>query len=96
MGSLRMTGSLKEMMRKRFPGSFLPLGELVPGEDGKMRYFKPLRVDMYRKVLDWVRDKNSTMPVYACMERPSVWREVFQGDPDAEELGQQIVHSLVG
>jgi len=83
MGSLRMTGPLKEMMRKRFPNSFLPLGELVPSEDGKMRYFKPIRVGMYRKLLDWIRDKNSEIPVYACMESPSVWREVFQepGDP---------------
>jgi len=96
MGSLRMTGPLKEMMRKRFPGSFLPLGELVPSQDGKMRYFKPLRVGMYRKVLHWIRDKNSAIPVYACMERPSVWREVFQDAPGEEELGQQIVHSLVG
>jgi len=91
-----MTGPLKEMMRKRFPSSFLPLGELVPSEDGKMRYFKPIRVGMYRKVLDWIRDKNSAIPVYACMESPSVWREVFQDVPGEEELGREILHSLVG
>jgi spore photoproduct lyase len=95
MGSLRMTGPLKEMMRKRFPNSFLPLGELVPSEDGKMRYFKPIRVGMYRKLLDWIRDKNSEIPVYACMESPSVWREVFQDTPGEEELGREILHSLV-
>jgi len=94
MGSLRMTGPLKEMMRKRFPSSFLPLGELVPSEDGKLRYFKPIRVGMYRKVLEWIRDKNSAIPVYACMEGSSVWREVFQDAPGEEELGREILHSL--
>ena len=95
MGSLRLTGPLKEMMRKRFPGSFLPLGELVPGEDGKMRYFQPLRVSMYRQVLDWIRDKNPALPVYACMENPSVWRKVFENTPGEEELGREVVRSLV-
>ncbi len=95
MGSLRMTVPLKEMMRKRFPSSFLPLGELVPSEDGKMRYFKPIRVDMYRKVLGWIKDQNPTLPVYSCMESPDVWRKVFQSTPSEEELGREILHSLV-
>ena len=95
MGSLRLTGPLKEMMRKRFPGSFLPLGELVPSEDGKMRYFKPMRVLMYRKVLSWIRDKSATVPVYACMEGPNVWKKVFQSAPREEDLGQEILQLLV-
>ncbi|MCH8320293.1 MAG: hypothetical protein IH790_04975 [Acidobacteria bacterium] len=95
MGSLRMTGPLKEMMRKRFPSSFLPLGELVPSEDGKMRYFKPIRVGMYRQVLGWIKDQNPTLPVYACMESPDVWRKVFQSTPSEEELGREILHSPV-
>ncbi len=91
MGSLRMTGPSKEIMRKRFPSSFLPLGELVPSGDGKLRYFKPIRVGMYRKVLSWIRGKGPAIPVYACMERPGVWREVFQDVPGEEELGREIL-----
>ena len=93
LGSLRLTPRLKELMRKRFPNSFLPLGELVPCPDGKMRYFKPLRVRMYRKVLGWIRDETLTTPVYACMEGPGVWREVFQSAPEEKELGEALFQS---
>jgi spore photoproduct lyase len=43
MGTLRYPPALDAIIRKRFPGSRLPLGELVPGLDGKLRYFRPLR-----------------------------------------------------
>ena len=95
IGSLRLTSQLKEIMRKRFPSSPLPLGELVPTEDGKMRYFKPIRVLMYRRVLGWIREKHPTIPVYACMERPDVWMKVFQSAPAEKELGQALVQFLV-
>lgn len=95
LGSLRMTSQLKEIIRRRFPNSFLPLGELVPNPDGKMRYFKPLRVGMYRQVLGWIREKSPTTHVYACMEGPGVWREVFQRVPTEAELGQELIQCVV-
>jgi spore photoproduct lyase len=95
VGSLRMTSSLKDIMRRRFPSSFLPLGELVPCPDGKMRYFKPLRVGMYRQVLKWIRAKSPTTQVYACMEGPGVWKEVFQSVPTEAELGEELIQCVV-
>jgi spore photoproduct lyase len=91
MGGLRMTPPLKETIRRRFPRSLLPFGELLPGDDGKMRYFKPIRVEMYRKALSWIRAVAPRVPVYLCMEKPEVWFRVFGSTaPDEREL-QNII-----
>jgi spore photoproduct lyase len=85
LGALRMTPDLKEMMRLRFKKSFLPLGELVPGGDGKLRYAKPIRLALYQHLLDAIRGKGGELPaVYACMERPEVWSRVFGGSPPSQ------------
>ncbi len=96
IGSLRMTPRLKAIMRQRFGGSFLPLGELVPCEDGKLRYFKPIRVLMFQKVFDWIRARAPHTSVYTCMETPDVWTKVFhQRPPNERELGRRIIQPLV-
>lgn len=94
-GSLRMTKQLKEIMRRRFPNSILPLGELLPSPDGKMRYFKPIRILMYQTILGWIRGYDSQIPVYTCMEGSDVWTRVFGNPPPEErELGLTVLHSL--
>ena len=92
IGTLRMTSGLRDTMRSRFPGSFLPLGELVPCPDGKLRYAKSIRTRMYVKVLEWIRARASASTgVYACMERPEVWSRVFEASPPADsEIGQLV------
>ena len=92
IGTLRMTSGLRDTMRSRFPGSFLPLGELVPCPDGKLRYAKSIRTRMYVKVLEWIRARASASTgVYACMERPEVWSRVFEISPPADsEIGELV------
>jgi len=75
LGSLRYPPALDAVIRERFPDSRLPLGELVPGLDGKMRYFRPLRVDIYRKIYGEIRKRDRETEVYLCMESPAVWEE---------------------
>jgi spore photoproduct lyase len=91
LGSLRMTHALKQVIRQRFPKSVLPFGELVPGEDGKLRYFKPVRVDTYRKMKAWISEVDAAVPIYLCMEKPDVWGKVFGRVPvDEPELERNI------
>jgi spore photoproduct lyase len=91
MGVLRTTPGLKRTMRSRFPASRLPAGEQVLCPDGKMRYFQPLRVGMYRKMLGWIRAAAPIVFVYLCMESREVWEQVFGFVPACEkELGQAI------
>jgi spore photoproduct lyase len=95
LGGLRMTRELKQILRARFPRSLLPLGELVPGEDGKLRYFKPLRTEMYRSMLSWIRDHDAQVPVYLCMEKPEVWQKVFDWTPAGEPELQEAICSCL-
>ena len=91
LGSLRLSLELKAFMQSRFSSSPLPLGELVPAQDGKLRYFWPLRVQMYRSVVAWVKSCSAKTPVYLCMERSGVWSKVFGASPPDEiTLGQSL------
>lgn len=91
LGVLRETPGLKRMMRQRFPQSRLLTGEQVLCPDGKFRYFQPLRVKMYRKMVEWIRRAAPTVKVYLCMESREVWQQVFGFAPSCEkELGNQM------
>lgn len=93
MGVLRNTPGLKRIMRERFPSTPLLSGEQVFCPDGKMRYFQPLRVEIYRKMLRWIRASAPTVFVYLCMESREVWEQVFGFAPSCEkELGNQLAH----
>jgi spore photoproduct lyase len=91
LGVLRETPGLKRTMRRRYPQSRLLTGEQVLCPDGKMRYFQPLRVEMYRKMVEWIRRQAPTVKIYLCMESREVWQQVFGFAPACEkELGNQM------
>jgi spore photoproduct lyase len=41
----------------------------------------PVRVEMYRKILGWLREVDSDLFVYLCMESKEVWDRVFGWSP---------------
>lgn len=91
LGVLRDTPALKRAMRERFPGSQLLTGEQVLCPDGKLRYFQPLRVAMYRSMVGWIRRAAPTVKIYLCMESHEVWQQVFGFAPACEkDLGNQL------
>lgn len=96
LGVLRNTPGLKRAMRKRFPESGLLTGEQVLSPDGKLRYFQPLRVEMYRKMVHWIRRAAPTVKIYLCMESKEVWQQVFGFAPACEkDLGSEIAPGAV-
>jgi len=96
LGTLRMTPELYENMRRRFPLSRLPLGELLPSADGKLRYFKAIRHEMYQGMLAWIREYGGGIPVYLCMERPDLWKKVFRRDPpEWREVNDTLVRRIL-
>ena len=87
LGALRFTPRLGEIIRRRHPESRLPYGEFVPGHHGKLRYFRPLREEMYRKMLAWIRKEAPSVFVYLCMESRLVWERCLNdGTRDKEHL----------
>jgi spore photoproduct lyase len=93
LGVLRQTPGLRRTMGERFPRTNLLTGEQVSCPDGKLRYFQPLRVAMYRKMLGWIRRAAPTVKIYLCMESKEVWEQVFGYAPSCEkDLGNELVN----
>jgi spore photoproduct lyase len=66
-------------------------GEQVLCLDGKLRYFQPQRIQMYRKMVQWIRRFAPTVQIYLCMESKEIWQQVFGFFPACEkELGNQL------
>ncbi len=65
-------GQLIEKERK-----YLLTGEFIRGEDGKYRYIKPERVRIYKLLYKLLKNIDSRLFIYLCMERSDIWKEVF-------------------
>lgn len=85
LGSLRYPSPLMEIIRKRFPKSRIIYEEMIRGLDGKMRYPKPMRIAMYRKLFQQLREKDPDLFIYFCMEPPDVWDKVMGTHPESNE-----------
>jgi len=82
LGCLRFSPRLKSIIMERFKGSNIFYGEMVLCADNKMRYFKPLRVEAFKKMVSYIRNYDSNIPIYLCMESQDVWEKVFGVTPD--------------
>lgn len=77
IGTLRFMPDLKAIIQARFPESKMIYGEFVPGMDGKSRYLQQIRVELYRAILNAIRERSPDVTVYFCMENENVWKQVF-------------------
>jgi spore photoproduct lyase len=82
LGTLRFPPSIKPVIQKRFPDSKIIYEEFIKGPDGKMRYFKPLRINLYRHVVECIQDHAPDSVVYLCMEDDEVWQKSLGFIPD--------------
>jgi spore photoproduct lyase len=93
LGTLRFMPLLKTIIRKRHPGTHILDGEFVPGLDGKMRYFKPIRIDMVAFMREMLEKWHRDLGLYLCMESDEVWRKGFGWSPGASD---GLAHYLDG
>ncbi len=78
MGGLRYLPKLKAIAKQRFPNSKMFFEEFVLGLDGKQRYFRDHRTEMYEFVASEIkRYSASETCLYMCMESDEIWRDVF-------------------
>jgi spore photoproduct lyase len=75
LGTFRFMPALKPVIQKRFPGSKIIYGEFISGLDGKMRYFKPLRIELYRKIVSVIKEYAPEVTIYLCMEDDETWQK---------------------
>jgi spore photoproduct lyase len=85
MGAMRFMPGLKRVIRRRHPGSRVLHGEFVPCADGKMRYFRPLRTEMYGFLRELITRWHGDPGLYLCMESEEVWRESMGWSPGSSE-----------
>ena len=75
LGTFRFMPALKALIQQRSPKSKIIYGEFITGLDGKMRYFKPLRIEIYQKIIACIRAYAPRVFIYFCMEDDEVWQK---------------------
>ncbi|OGV57557.1 MAG: hypothetical protein A2X49_00205 [Lentisphaerae bacterium GWF2_52_8] len=76
LGTLRFSPAWKDTMKKHFKNTSLLYEDFVLCPDGKMRYQKKIRLDIYGKMLQYIHDIIGFVPVYLCMEPPYIWKKL--------------------
>lgn len=82
LGCMRYLPALKPIIRRRHPRSVVLDGEFIPGLDGKMRYFKPIRTEMYGFMAEHLGKWCSSLGLYLCMESGDVWQDALGWMPE--------------
>ena len=79
LGSLRFNRALKQVIEYRSPDSELLNGELLLDPvDNKMRYSDKIRIDVFQKMVKWIRNIDKDVIIYLCMEPEEIWKKVFK------------------
>lgn len=83
MGCIRFVPALKPIILKRHPKTIILHGEFIQGLDGKMRYLKPVRIDMYSYMRELIEEWAGHNPgIYLCMESDEIWRKSLLWSPE--------------
>jgi len=91
LGTLRFNPSLKHIIENRFPESDIVYQELVIGHDKKMRYYSSLKVEIYKKMFAWIRERDESIPVYLCMEPRDIWRQTVGDFKSGREVEDYLI-----
>ncbi len=74
LGTLRFTPGLNQIAEQRFSDNGMYYqAEFFVDEDGKLRYPREVRTDIYNKMTKWIKETGVTAWVYLCMEFSPVW-----------------------
>jgi spore photoproduct lyase len=77
VGSLRFNARLKPIMELNHPSTKIIYEEMVKGIDGKLRYFKPLRIQLYKKIVEYIKKRDNKALIYFCMEDKNTWSDIL-------------------
>lgn len=90
LGALRFLPRLRRTILSRFPASRIASEEMVLAPDGKLRYFRTLRLELYARLKEWLDEALPGVEIYLCMESPRLWQEIFGISPTEAELGRRL------
>ncbi|MFP4520568.1 MAG: radical SAM protein, partial [Fibrobacterota bacterium] len=75
-GAFRFMPGLKNIIRQRFPSSKIIYGEFVKCPDGKLRYFRKIREELYRHLYSCLKKNDPGICFYFCMEDARMWEKI--------------------
>jgi len=97
LGSFRFMPGLKTIIRRRHPKTCVLNGEFIMGLDGKMRYFKPIRMELYAFMRENLEKWHPNPGLYLCMESDDVWKEGLGWSPgNSSGLGRYLDRRVEG
>lgn len=91
LGTLRFTRELKGFMEQRFAKSKITYGELLMGNDKKLRYPDFIRRSIFKKMIEWIQEYDRKSPVYLCMESKEMWQDVFNNITSTDNVEEHII-----
>ncbi len=95
MGCFRYAPGFKEILRETHPRELLTIQEMFPGPDGKYRYLKSKRIEIYTAIRDCIESYTKRPFIYLCMETADVWRTVFDKPyQTSEDMQSDMVSRL--
>lgn len=95
LGALRYPPFLDNVIRENHSQSKIVYSELFPGLDGKLRYFKPIRIEMFGKMYQWLKQYDEKIFVYLCMESSEVWQNGFGWTPKNSATLAKLMDKLI-
>ena len=97
LGSFRFVPTMKAIISARSPRTKLIYDEFIKGNDGKMRYFRPLRLELYKKVVGFFKKWGGRkIRLYLCMESDEIWQDVMGWVPRGKENLEAYLASPLG
>jgi len=90
LGSFRYRRELKSIIKQRHRQSQLFNSEHVASKDGKFRYIRPIRNQMYEHIRDRLQERSKDLSIYMCMETKEVWESVTGKLPRSDEKLNQV------
>lgn len=77
LGTLRCNREQKNITEQRFGKSKIFYGELLLGEDKKLRYPEFIRENIYKQIFSRLSSHDLKTPVYLCMESKEIWKKTL-------------------
>lgn len=76
LGCFRYSPGFKDIIKHKYPSSMITCEEMFPGIDGKYRYLKNRRIEIYKYFYERLKLTFPKTYIYFCMESSDVWYSV--------------------
>jgi spore photoproduct lyase len=80
LGCFRYSSGFKDIIKHQYPFEKLTVQEMFPGIDGKYRYLKQERTQVFKAMSNRIKLYSSRPFVYMCMEGEEMWQDIFNAD----------------